>query len=125
MSIEHFLKLLVSSGLSNNKECDELLAGFREQSGDQYSPDNLDSFCRFLIATNLFTEWQCSKLRVGKWKGFYLDNYLLLDQIGKDEEFAYYRARDTRDGKLVRMTITPMAHSNGPGIEYRVEHYNE
>ena len=125
MSVEQFLKLMVSSRLSNKQEADEILARYREQSGEVNTPDNVEAFCKFLITTNLVTDWQCSKLRAGKWKGFYLGNYLLLDQIGKDEQFAYFRARDTRDGKLVRMTITPINRTKGPDIEYRVERYIE
>jgi hypothetical protein len=53
-----------------------------------------------------------------------LGRYLLLEQIGKDSEFCY-KARDTQDHKLVRMVITPMARTTGPGIEYRVYPYSE
>src|SRR5688572_3283607 len=90
MSIERCRELMVSSGLSNRPESDALVARFRA-SGESGSPDEVEAFCRFLISTNLFTNWQCSKLQAGKWKGFYLDNYLLLEQIGKDDEFSYYK----------------------------------
>lgn len=85
----------------------------------------MDLFCEFLVATNRLTAWQCDNLQKGRWKGFYLDNYLLLEQIGKDQEFGYYKARDARDGALVTMVVTPVNRATGPGIEYRVQPYAE
>jgi hypothetical protein len=123
MSIERFRDLMVSSGLSNRPESDALVARFRKEWSEADSPEEVEAFCRFLISTNLFTNWQCSKLQAGKWKGFYLDNHLLLEQIGKVDEFSYYKARDTRDGKLVQIKITPMRLAKGPHIEYCVEPY--
>jgi hypothetical protein len=84
-----------------------------------------ESFCDFLIATNRITAWQGNKLRKGNWKGFYLNNYLMLEQVGKDEEFCYYKARDARDGRLVRLTVTPMPRAKSTHIEYRVDPYSE
>ncbi|MFO0788279.1 MAG: hypothetical protein U0805_02410 [Pirellulales bacterium] len=81
-------------------------------------------FCDFLISSNRLTAWQCNKLLVGKWKGFYLDHFVLLDQIGKDSDYSYYKARNTTDGKMVRLSITPVNRTNGR-IEYRVEPFIE
>jgi hypothetical protein len=58
---------------------------------------------------------------MGKWKGFYLDEYLLLEQDGKGYDYSSYRSRDTRDGSIVRLIVTPMNQTRGPRIEYRVE----
>jgi hypothetical protein len=82
-------------------------------------------FCDFLVSTNRITAWQCGKLRQGKWKGFYLDNYVLLEWSRKDLDFAYYKARDIRDGNVVQLTITPMNRVKGPNIEYKVCPYLE
>jgi hypothetical protein len=61
---------------------------------------------------------------VGKWKGFYLDNHLLLEQIGKDDKSSTYKARDTRNGRLVSLVITPMNRTGGV-LEYRVEPHQQ
>ncbi len=122
MTIEQIANLLVRSGLSSQPEAQELIAGHETQCREYGTTESVESFCGFLVATNLFTEWQCDKLRMGKWKGFYLGNYLILEHISKDCEFAHYKARDTRTGKLVRMTVTP---AQGPNIEYRVHPYSD
>jgi hypothetical protein len=118
MDIEEFTTLLVRSGLSGEPETRDLIAGHESQCREYGTPETAESFCDFLVATNLFTRWQCEKLLNGKWKGFYLDNYLILDRDAKDSERTYYKARDTRTGKLVRMSVRPT--ETYPGIEYQV-----
>src|SRR3954467_13232541 len=90
--IDKFVDLLVHSDLCSKNEANELLSRFRETHGNALT--KVDEFCDFLIATNLFTAFQCDMLRKGKWKGFFMNNYLLLEPIGKDNEFTYYKARD-------------------------------
>jgi hypothetical protein len=125
VNIEQFATLLINSRLSSRHEVEELVAVFHDECCRQNVTDTLDTFCEFLISTARLTAWQCDKLRKGKWKGFYLDNYLLLEQIGKDYDFCYYKARDARNGKLVRLTITPMIRAKGPDIEYKVDPYSD
>ena len=133
VDIEQFVTLLVNSRLCTKDEAHALATVFQEECRKRNASDTVETFCDFLIATNRLTAYQCEKLRMGKWKGFYLgkwkgfylDNYLLLEQIGKDREFCYYKARDTWDSTLVRLIITPMVRARGPGIEYRVERYLE
>jgi eukaryotic-like serine/threonine-protein kinase len=125
MDIEQFIALMKASGLSSMHEARQLAAGFLVDCNTQGTPETVERFCDYLIAANLFTDWQCTKLRAGKWKGFYMDNYLLLEWISKDDKFCYYKARDTRDGKLVTLTVTPMPRATGPDIEYTAGPYSE
>jgi hypothetical protein len=121
MDIDQFVNLLVNSRLSSQHEAEGLVASFQIECRKENSPETVEAFCDFLIATNLFTEWQCEKLRMGKYKGFYLDNYLMLEQVGKDDKSSSYKARDTRNGKIVCLIVTPPLYAKGTGIEYRVE----
>jgi len=54
-------------------------------------------------------------LRKRKRKGFYLGNQLILEHVGRDNVSTYYKARNIRDGKLTRLTVTPV---NGQ-VEYQ------
>src|SRR5262249_1631637 len=125
MDIYRLASLLVESRLSNENESEVLIARFQDDCSERNIPHTVEAFVQFLVATNLFTEWQCNKLQMGKTKGFYLDNYLMLEQVGKDSEASFYKARDARDGKLVRLVVTPKNCSKGRQIEYRVEPYVE
>jgi hypothetical protein len=118
--LEHFAHLLRQSNLCTEKQVGELIGRFEDERRQIKSHgDAVTPFCSFLISTNAVTEWQCNKLKMGKWKGFYLDDYVLLEQVGKDYYTASYRARDIRDGSIVCLVVTPRNQS--PHIEYRVE----
>jgi hypothetical protein len=120
--LEHFIDLLRQSALCTEQQVGELIGKFENERREVTSGDDgVSQFCRFLIGTNAVTAWQCEKLKMGKWKGFYLDDYVLLEQDGKDYSYSYYRARDTRDRSIVRLIVTPMNQTGGK-IEYRVDH---
>jgi eukaryotic-like serine/threonine-protein kinase len=124
MEIEHFAPLLVKSGLSSPHESEALIESFRSESRKSGKAETVEALCEFLIATGLFTEWQCGKLLQGKYKGFYLDNFLMLEQCGKDDRTSSYKARDARDGKLVCLIVTPPMYTDKPYIDYRVEPFD-
>jgi hypothetical protein len=123
-SIDELVGILVRSGLATEQEAAEYLRRYR----DEYlkttrMPDTITAFCRFLVANDILTTWQCWKLRNGQWKGFYLDDFVIIDFQGKNHEFSYYLARDTRDDAIVVLEITPMNRAKGPETEYRVHHH--
>ena len=123
MGIKKFVKLLTLSKILSEQQIVELLSRFEEERKEIRNQDDVtDQFCRFLISTKSVTEWQCNKLKEGKWKGCYLDDYLRLEPIGKDK--TTYKARDTRDGSFVVLVIKPVNLTGGK-LEYRVDPYVE
>jgi hypothetical protein len=123
MDIDRFLTFLVDSQLFGTPEAEQVASLFRDECAKAGAPVSAEEFGEFLIATDRITRWQCEKLLDGKWKGFYLDNYLILEQIGVDFARSYYKARNARDGQLVRLNITPSQEP--PHIRYTVERYSE
>ena len=122
MQLAHFIDLLRQSKICSDSQVDELIDTFESERREIANDDDgIAQFCDILKSKNAATEWQCSKLRVGKWKGFHLDDYLLLEQDGKGNDYSSYRSRDIRDGSIVRVIVTPTNLSKGPNIEYRVE----
>ena len=135
MSIEQFFELMLRSQLFGEPEIDKVAAEFSKGCRNDGTEETLQAFCKFLVGTGRLTKWQCAKLEVGKFKGFYLDNFVLLEQCGKDEVSSSYKARETRSGSLVCVVITPPAiatdgrktyrTSSSGQIEYRVDPYIE
>src|SRR5436190_11716322 len=120
--LEHFIELLRKSEICTEKQVTDLVSSFGYERGEITSGDDgVSQFCRFLIVKNAVTAWQCDKLKAGKFRGFYLDDYLLLEVVGQDNTSRSYRARDMRDGSIVRLIVTPMNRSKDRHIEYRVE----
>lgn len=125
MNIEKFVEILTLSKLCPEQQVAELLSNFENERKTFVNDDDaLDQLCHFLINAQAITEWQCNKLKVGKWKGFYFEDYLLLEQSGKDEVSASYKSRDIRDDRIVNLVIRPLNQTGGK-IEYRVDPYVE
>ena len=72
--------------------------------GDDVS---LDEFCQHLIANNALTKWQCAKLRKGKWKGFYFDDYCFLEHLSRTDTTTTFLAKEVASDKRVAITFTP------------------
>ena len=124
MNIEQFTTLLINSRLLDKSEAEQIAAVFQQECQKLRTTATLDALCSFLIATDRLTRWQCDKLKMGKWKGFYLDDYVLLEQSGKGPDFSSYKSRDVRNGRVVNLVIRPMNQTDGR-IEYRVKPYSE
>ena len=69
--------------------------------------DRLDSLCSHLISKLVLTRWQCDKLRQGRYKGFRLDKYLLLDYLGSEGMISTFLARDVTTGMQVTLAVAP------------------
>jgi hypothetical protein len=118
--IDQFLALVLASHLVDQASLTKACADFCVERTDAGAVDEL---CRYLVANQTLTDWQCDKLRQGKWKGFWLDNYCLLKQLGKGDATSTYLAKEWRTGRLVALVVTPPVVS--PWIDgqpiYRVE----
>lgn len=122
MNIEQFITILADSHLLPAGEAIQTAEVFQQECLRQLTPATLDELCNFLVATDRLTQWQCDKLLLGRTKGFYLDDYVLLEQSGKGTNFSSYKSRDTRDGNVVNLVVTPVSQTGGR-IDYRVEPY--
>jgi hypothetical protein len=77
---------------------------------------SLDDFVEQLLSQEVITAWQCEKLKRGQYKGFYLDDFLLLDFDHVDSERSYYVARNLKTGELNLLGIYPAGDE--PVIRY-------
>lgn len=67
--------------------------------------DVLDKLCTALVDDGLLTEWQCGKLRQGKFKGFHIDNYCLLTQLETNDVETTFTAREVAKGTIVELAV--------------------
>jgi hypothetical protein len=127
-NIDEFAELLARSGIATSQQANEWLALFRAEHFASDSPKAIADFCNFLNSMGSVTEWQCEKLKLGRWKGFYFEeHYLLLEQVGKggsdaSSYYSSYKACDIRTKSLVCLFIVPWAYSGGY-FKYRVYPY--
>ena len=101
--VDEFLALLLVSDLLSVSTLRAACDGFDRQALEN---DELDAICSHLIAEGYLTEWQSELLRSGKYKGFRLDNYILLDALSRDEKAVTYLAKDIATGNRVALAVT-------------------
>jgi hypothetical protein len=59
---------------------------------------------------------------MGKFKGFFLDGYCLLKQIGKGLTTSTYLVREVKTGQLMAMVVTPPPAAPWDGrIHYEIK----
>jgi hypothetical protein len=119
-SINRFVEYTIKSGLVNRAELDAVLRSL-EGSRGAYGK-TLTALTSELIARNLLTAWQVAKLREEKYKGYFLDEFVLLDMLDHGLDFSRYLARDTRNGRLVALKVFPRGRrKSADAVNYEVE----
>jgi serine/threonine protein kinase len=77
--------------------------------------DQVDSFCKFIIARRSLTEWQVAMVRRGRADGFFISGYKILDRIGKGQMGGVYKAVHGL-GQIVALKILPASRAKQPHI---------
>jgi hypothetical protein len=120
---ETFLANIRASGLIDSDYLNENAHHFmRVSDPNQDEAARLTAFKEFLIGNKILTSWQLEKLAKGKWKGFYLDDYVLCDLLekGKTPNSNLYAARDRHTGELAKLEVF-VDKSSTRGIRYEVK----
>jgi serine/threonine-protein kinase len=122
MTLSHFLELTATSQLLNHDQLADALARFRSELKMHLPQDaELAAFCDYLITQELLSKWQCEKLCLGRWKGYFLDKYKIIEWIDTSPNYdSNYLAEDTRTGERVDLLITPPGASKDGKIRYRI-----
>jgi hypothetical protein len=105
--IDKFLTCVQASGLLSIDELKIACGEFGQGNQTELCDSDLFVLCNYLVISNRLTVWQCMKLLNGQYKGFYLDHYKILDDIGIADKILYYLAEDTETKRQVRLRITP------------------
>ena len=117
--INEFLTRVRKSGLIEEPKLEHLLREFEES--DKPYGDSLTSLETFLIAREALTPWQAFKLRENKYKGFLLDDFVLLDCLEVAHDCTYYLARHLPSSRRVALKIPPPRFRGEPGDPIRFE----
>jgi len=117
-SIEFFLELIRRSGLVADGEVGTLVERFRK-SPYYYArlPESITAFCSFLVAANVLTTCQCAKLREWRFRGFFLDEWVLLDEIGRENDARLFLSRELHGTGQAILRIWPPKGRFGPRLD--------
>jgi hypothetical protein len=100
-----FGELLLASGLVTHTTLDDFIRNFCAAYPDK-SLRLVDNFTLFLVQRKVITEWQARQLREGRFKGFFIDHYILAkhvrnEMVKPNEWYATYMAFDTESNHHV------------------------
>src|ERR1700722_8741387 len=103
-SVRDYCTLLAKSKLLAAEEIESACKQWKKEAPRQ--DDQVDSFCKSLIARRLLTEWQAAMVRRGRADGFFIGGYKILDRVGKGQMGGVYKAVHGL-GQIVALKILP------------------
>ena len=115
-----FLSCVDKSGLIP----DSSLRGWLATNESQLADADPIMIAQAMVADELLTQWQASKLLRGKWNGFFVDQYKILDwdHVDEEAELTFYTAVCTRTGERVLLACLPKSNGIRPDgtVGYRI-----
>lgn len=100
----------------------------RVASTDRTDDTAVKEFIEFLVSQDLLTEWQCEKLREGRYKGFYIDQivrYKFLSFVRVEADHTVYLAEDLLTKHQVHVLCKPPSYSGGGEGSFRFVEIDE
>ena len=104
LTAESFLTGIKQSGLADPQAIETLIKTLR---GEGVDIGNSAAVAAAMIAKGTITHWQSEKLLQGKFKGFILGRYKLLNLLGKGEMSSIYLAEHTRMKRRCAIKVLP------------------
>ena len=104
LTVESFVAGVQQSGLIETSVLDSVLTEL-EKSGKSLS--TAEEISDLLIERELITRWQAEKLLLGKFKGFVLGRYRLLELLGRGEMSSIYLAEHMMMKRRCAIKVLP------------------
>ncbi len=103
-TINTFVSLLRKSGLAEASKIDDVVASF-----DDLEAPISDEVTNAFLDANLITTWHLKQLLKGKHRGFFLESYKLLNELGKGGMSSVYLAEHTNMHLPVAIKVLPVS----------------
>ena len=103
---DQFLDLVRRSELVDRDPLNRLLLDLKKRAGDEPIGDS-EFVGSKLVEAGLLTRWQCQNLLEGRYKGFFLKKYKLLDHLGSGGMSNVYLAEHVLMQRRVAIKVLP------------------
>lgn len=105
-TVRSFIEMLQRSKLVDEAPLKRTLLECRERLGETF-PNDVDAVAEYLVQEGLISRWHCEKLLNGKYKGFQLGKYKLLDLLGTGGMSSVYLAEHMVMRRKVAIKVLP------------------
>lgn len=103
--VDKFLATLRKSALVTDEDIDRIV----EVSGEA----SVENIADALIAENLVSSWQIEQIKKGRYKGFLLGDFVLLELIGSGGMSKVFRARKKDHAEELALKVLPLKKLQG------------
>ncbi len=104
LTVQNVYGLLLRSKLLSLDEAKSMLTRWQEEAKD--SASNVAQFASWMVANKFVTEYQAQLLARGHAEGFFLNEYKILDRLGKGRMAGVYKAQHQL-GQIVAIKVLP------------------
>ena len=118
LTVQNVYGLLIRSKLLSLDECKEMFARWNAEAKENAT--NLGLFARWIVTNRYLTEYQASILARGHAEGFYLNNYKILDRLGKGRMAGVYKAQH-ETGPIVAIKVLPPSKARDKSLLARFQ----
>jgi eukaryotic-like serine/threonine-protein kinase len=108
-NVRDFAQLLLQSKLLSADEIKSLTSHLQSQS----LSDDVEGFRKLLIGNKYLTEYQAALLMRGHSEGFFLNEFKILDLLGKGRMAGVYKAIH-KSGQVVAVKVLPASKAKDP-----------
>lgn len=118
LTVQNVYGLLLRSKLMSFDEAKEMYARWQKEAGD--GAGNLARFAAWMVANKYLTEYQAGLLARGHAEGFFLNDYKILERLGKGRMAGVYRAKH-KLGQVVAIKVLPPSKAKDPTMLARFQ----
>jgi len=111
LSSSSFLQLLALSGLLNDEQMKDVAKQFSSTgSGSEDTPTQ--DILIWLLKKKLITPWHAEKLVQGRFRGFFLGDYKLLNRVARGGMSTIYAAMHKQSEEIHALKVLPLSKTN-------------
>ena len=118
LTVQNVYGLLLRSKLLPIDDCKTMFARWQEESRD--GSTNLAKFAGWMVANRFVTEYQATLLARGHAEGFFINEYKILDRLGKGRMAGVYKAQHGL-GQIVAIKVLPPSRAKEPTMLARFQ----
>src|SRR5262245_24847415 len=111
LTVQNVYGLLLRSKLLPVEQAQALYARWEKEAGPRAA--DLTAFASYLVASKVLTEYQASLLVRGHADNFFLNEYKILDRVGKGRMAGVYKAQHQL-GQIVAIKVLPPSKMHEP-----------
>jgi len=118
LTVENLCGLMIGSRLHSAEAVKDIYQRWQATASDKA---DLTKFSRWLVSSGYLTNYQATLLGNGYADNFFLDQYKILDRIGKGRMAGVYKAVHAITGQVVAVKVLPPSKAQDPALLARFQ----